>query len=237
MSKAVVIVPTYNEAENIAALLDAIVAKEPGLDILVVDDSSPDGTGEIVLQMQRKHPQVSLLSRSARSGLGAAYVAGFGWGLEHGYERLIQMDADFSHDPKYLAPMLSALDSADLVMGSRYIPGGGTEGWSLSRRLISQGGNIYARAILGMTQKDLTGGFNAWRRGTLEAIRYSSVNSVGYVFQVELKYRAFRAGKTLAEFPIVFPDRRLGVSKMSSSIVFEAARRVWLLRSQGQAHR
>jgi len=227
-----VIVPTYNEAENIGLLLESIERHAPDVDVLVVDDNSPDGTQKIVAQKQLSDPRVHLLSRAGKQGLAAAYVAGFQWGLDHGYRRLIQMDADFSHDPKYLPAMVETLRESPVVTGSRYIPGGGTVGWSLLRKLISRGGNVYARWILGIVHHDLTGGFNGWRREVLEKIRIDAIRSRGYAFQVELKYRALKTGFSIREIPIQFEDRQRGKSKMSGEIVWEAAFRVFQMKTK-----
>jgi dolichol-phosphate mannosyltransferase len=225
-----VVVPTYNEAENIGHLVPRIVAN-PRFRVLVVDDGSPDGTGALVQAMAAQEPRVGLLSRAGKQGLGTAYIAGFRRALAEGAAFVCEMDADFSHDPRYLPKLLAAAEAgADLVIGSRYVPGGGTTDWGLLRRLISRGGNIYAGLILGMPIADATGGFRCYRRAVLEGIDLSRVRSNGYAFQIEMAYRARRAGFSVAELPIIFPDRRVGKSKMSRRIVLEALVNVWRLR-------
>jgi dolichol-phosphate mannosyltransferase len=225
-----VVVPTYNERENIRALLPQIL-QQPRLRVLVVDDSSPDGTAEEVRDLARAEPRVGLLSRPGKQGLGTAYVAGFRRALAEGAQFIFEMDADFSHDPAYLPRLLAAAESGfDLVLGSRYVAGGGTENWGLARQLISRGGNIYAGLILGLPVKDATGGFRCYRRRVLETISLDQIHSNGYSFQIEMAYRTLRAGFRVGEVPIVFPDRRVGRSKMSRRIVLEALVTVWRLR-------
>ena len=229
--RALIIIPTYNEVENLKMLIDQILNSTPEtLEVLVVDDGSPDGTGEIAKQLSQASARVHLLERSKKMGLGSAYVAGFRWGLNKTFEAFIEMDADFSHDPKYLSVMLSNLERNDVVMGSRYVVGGGTENWTLFRRILSRGGSLYSRLILGAPIRDFTGGFNGWKRPVLEVIDLDSLRSDGYSFQIELKYRAFKKNFKMAEFPILFVDRKLGRSKMNRRIVFEALRRVWQFR-------
>lgn len=229
-SKPLVIIPTYNEKENIQNILEAVFAQNLGVDILVVDDNSPDGTAAIVQNMQKTQPRLHLLSRPGKQGLGRAYIAGFRWGIEHGYDALVEMDADFSHRPQDLGPLLQTLDQNDFAVGSRYVSGGSTVNWGLVRKIISRGGGIYSRMILGYPLNDWTGGFNAWKKPVLEGIDLSTVVSNGYSFQIELKYKALRRGFKGAESPIVFEDRRVGHSKMSMKIVLEAFYRVWLMR-------
>ncbi|HEX4924702.1 MAG TPA: polyprenol monophosphomannose synthase [Bdellovibrionales bacterium] len=229
--RALVIIPTYNERENIAPLVEAIASYGRGIHILVVDDNSPDGTAKEVERLQVRFPQLHLLLRAEKKGLGRAYIAGFHWGLERGYDALIEMDADFSHRPEDLIKIVETLEGgAPFVVGSRYVSGGGTVNWGLGRKLLSRGGSFYAGAILGYPLKDWTGGFNGWRREVLEAIGLDNIRSDGYSFQVELKYRALRAGFKGREVPIIFEDRRVGESKMSLMIVFEAFYRVWKIR-------
>jgi dolichol-phosphate mannosyltransferase len=224
------VVPTYNEAENIGRLIPAIL-EEPRLRVLVVDDGSPDGTGAIVADLARREPRVGLLSRPGKLGLGSAYVAGFKRALAEGAEYIFEMDADFSHDPRYLPDLLGAAEAgADLVLGSRYVRGGGTTDWGLLRQLISRGGNIYAGVILGLPVADATGGFRCYRRRALEGLNLDKVRSNGYSFQIEMVYRVLKAGFRVAEVPIIFPDRRVGKSKMSRRIVAEALVNVWKLR-------
>lgn len=233
MQKTLVVIPTYNEIENIESIVTAVLGNTPGtVDVLVVDDNSPDGTGRAADELARKHaPRVHVLHREKKMGLGTAYVNGFRWGLARPeYAALIEMDADFSHHPKYLAAMLRTLEEADVSIGSRYVPGGGTLNWGLGRKILSRGGGIYARFILGAPIRDFTGGFNGWRRQVLDAVDLGSLRSDGYSFQIELKYRAFLKGYRLREFPIVFEDRKVGKSKMSKKIVLEALKRVWSFR-------
>lgn len=226
------ILPTYNEAENIKDILGAAgevlaEASPEGFRVLVVDDGSPDGTGQIVDQLAFEHDWLEVLHRSEKSGIGRAYLAGFRHALDHGAAFVFEMDSDFSHDPSDLARLLDAVRAgADLALGSRYVPGGGTADWGLLRRFISQGGSTYARLVLGLQVKDLTGGFKCFRREVLEAIHFDSVRSQGYAFQVELTYRAVRAGFRVVEVPIVFRDRQRGTSKMSWRIAAEA---MWLV--------
>ena len=223
-------IPTYNESENIRQIIPAILAVTPHAHLLIIDDNSPDGTGHIAQGIAQADPRVFVLHRTQKGGLGPAYVAGFGWGLERGYEVIMEMDADFSHQPSHLPALLEQIGSYDVVVGSRYIAGGGTTDWGLVRRLISRGGGVYARAILGLDIQDLTAGFVAWRRHVLEAIDLSDVEASGYVFQIEMKYRAARAGFKILEVPIVFPDRVAGASKMTPNIALEALWRVWKIR-------
>ncbi len=228
--RALIIIPTYNEKENLPALLDAIFELQPNVHVLVVDDNSPDGTGDIADERAAADHRVHAMHRQGKLGLGTAYVAGFKWALARDYQRIFEMDADFSHQPKYLEDFLAASEDADLVLGCRYMRGGGTENWTFTRKLTSQGGNLYARAILWLPYKDLTGGFKCFRREVLETIDLDSIDSVGYAFQIELTYRAHKAGFRIAEVPIVFPDRERGDSKMSGSIVSEAMVNVVKLR-------
>jgi dolichol-phosphate mannosyltransferase len=226
------ILPTYNEAENIEAIVTAagdVLATTDGeaYKILIVDDGSPDGTGEIGDRLARAREQVEVLHRTEKNGIGPAYLAGFRHALDHGAGYAMEMDSDFSHDPADLARLLAAVRSgADLALGSRYVPGGGVSDWGLLRRFISQGGSTYARWVLGLGVKDLTGGFKCFKREVLEAVHFDSVRSQGYAFQVELTYRAVRAGFEVVEVPIVFKDRELGQSKMSWRIAAEA---MWLV--------
>jgi dolichol-phosphate mannosyltransferase len=200
------------------------------VDVLVIDDRSPDGTGELADRLAAAEPRIKVLHRPGKEGLGKAYLAGFAWALERGYRLVMEMDADFSHDPKHLPAMLAAARGADLVLGSRYVPGGGTVNWGLGRRILSRGGSLYARTILGLRFRDLTGGFKCFRREVLEAIDLGSVSCTGYAFQIELTYRAARRGYRVVEVPIVFADRRVGQSKMSRRIVLEALLKVWAIR-------
>ncbi len=231
MSEALIIVPTYNERDNLQTLCDQVLTALPSADLLIVDDNSPDGTGQLADDMAAQNPRVSVLHRSGKLGLGTAYIAGFRYALSKGYEFIFEMDADFSHDPVYLPALLGAAkDGAGVVIGSRRVPGGGTENWGFSRQLISSGGSLYARTILGLSVRDLTSGFKCFRREVLAAIDLDAVRSNGYSFQIEMTYRAVRKGFSVAEVPIVFVDRRAGQSKMSSKIFAEAMGMVWRLR-------
>lgn len=229
--KILLAIPTYNEAENIAPILSAVWAAVPNLHVVIIDDNSNDGTAGIVKKLREAHAtKLHLIERPGKLGLGTAYVAAFKWGLARDYQGFIEMDADFSHNPNTLPSLIERLAHKDVVIGSRYIAGGGTENWSFFRKIISKGGSLYARTILGISIRDLTGGFNAWNRKVLEQIGIDSIRSEGYSFQIELKYRAVLAGFTWEEFPILFSERRAGKSKMSGNIVFEAMQRVWALR-------
>lgn len=229
--KALVVIPTYNERDNVQALLPELLKRYEGIHLLVVDDSSPDGTGEEVLRLSQGQPRIHLLNRAKKEGLGRAYIAGFNWGIDQGFDCMIEMDADFSHRPQDLGLILEQLKSgSDFVIGSRYVPGGSTVNWGWFRKLISRGGSLYARLILGYPLRDWTGGFNGWTRKALAAIHLPSVQSNGYSFQIELKYRALKAGCQGIEVPITFEERRVGQSKMSTAIVLEAFRRVWFFR-------
>jgi len=226
----VICIPTYNERENLPQIVPAIHAVVPDAHILVIDDQSPDGTGQLADAMAAADERVHVLHRTKKEGLGPAYIAGFRWALAHGYDVIMEMDADFSHPPEYLPDMLFALGRYDVVVGSRYVAGGGTKDWGLGRRIVSRGGGFYARTILGLDIQDMTAGFIAWKRHVLETIRLDEVEASGYVFQIELKYRASRAGFKLVEVPITFPDRVRGVSKMNPNIAAEALWRVWKIR-------
>lgn len=220
--KTLIIIPTYNEIENLPSLLRGIFAYAPESDVLVVDDNSPDGTGQLIETLSRQDSRIHTIHRAGKLGLGTAYIVGFKYAIAQQYDAAFEMDADFSHDPRHLPAFLVAIRSADLVIGSRYIPGGGTPNWSFGRRLISGSGNIFARFVLQLPVQDCTGGFRCYRRHVLEAIDLDTVRSRGYAFQVEMTYRVLNKGFTVAEAPIIFVDRRLGQSKMSRSIVLEA---------------
>ncbi len=230
MSDTVICLPTYNELENLPLMVAAIHEVVPDIHILVIDDNSPDGTGPLADEIAGGDDRVHVLHRKAKEGLGRAYIAGFKWALKRGYERIMEMDCDFSHQPRYLPDFLAASKEFDLVLGSRYIPGGGTDDWSWSRRFISKSGNTYARMILGLPYKDLTGGFKLFNRRVLETIPLDDIMAGGYVFQIELTWRAVRRGFTVGEVPIEFPDRTRGDSKMNQGIVLEAMLNVWRLR-------
>ncbi len=229
-TRAVAVLPTYNERENLTELLP-IVLEDPRFDVLVVDDNSPDGTAEVVEAMQRDYPgRLHLIRRPGKLGLGTAYLEGFRWALARDFELICEMDSDFSHDPRVLPRLADATSCADLVLGSRYVPGGKTVHWSRARRMLSRAGSVYARTILGVQYQDLTGGFKCFRRQVLEAIDLESIDSTGYAFQIEMTYRAHQAGFRVLEIPITFRERRSGCSKMSTSIIGEALFRVWLMR-------
>ena len=225
-----VCVPTYNERANLPLIVPAILVQDPRLEVLVIDDGSPDGTGELADELAAADPRVHVLHRSAKEGLGRAYLAGFEWALERGYEFIFEMDADFSHDPAFLPRFIEAIQAADIVIGSRYKQGVNVINWPISRLLLSLGANQYARFVTGLPITDSTGGFKCFRRKVLEAIDFSRVRSNGYAFQIEMSYRAWRKGFTLVEIPIVFTDRVEGHSKMSRRIVREAIWMVWSLR-------
>jgi dolichol-phosphate mannosyltransferase len=231
MAKGLIIIPTYNEKENIEAIVRAVLAQNLDLHVLVVDDNSPDGTGAIVQKLSVEFSgQVHLLTRQKKEGLGRAYIAGFKWGLEKNYPYLTEMDADFSHRPIDLIKHVSEWGISDFVVGSRYVPGGETVNWGLLRKIISRGGSLYSKIILGYPINDWTGGFNSWKRDVLLKIGLDSVTSNGYSFQIELKYKACKNGFKYKEVPIVFEDRRVGKSKMSMKIVVEAFYKVWQIR-------
>jgi dolichol-phosphate mannosyltransferase len=226
-----VILPTYNEAENLERIVGAVLEQlPPSGTVLVVDDSSPDGTGEIANRLARSNESVRVLHRARKEGLGPAYLAGFHLALDAGAQRIIEMDADFSHDPAYLPRLIGATENADLVIGSRYVPGGGVTEWGPMRRFISRGGSAYARMALGLPIRDLTGGFKCFRREVLDAINLNTIEARGYAFQVETTYRAIKAGFRVVEIPIIFSDRRDGTSKMTRAIVAEAIWRVPAMR-------
>ena len=219
-----IVLPTYNEADNLEPIAAAILSALPDATVLIVDDGSPDGTGQIADRLAAADPRVRVLHRAAKAGLGRAYLAGFRVALDGGASSVLQMDADWSHDPTALPGLLAPLvdGSADLVIGSRYVPGGGVVDWGLARRVISRGGSLFAKLVLGLPARDLTGGFKAWRAATLAAIDFEGVHAGGYVFQIEMTYRATRQGARVREVPITFRDRRVGQSKMSRRIVVEA---------------
>ncbi len=234
MSSVLVIVPTYNERDNLPAIVAAVHEHLPEADLLVVDDNSPDGTGALADELAARDGKVHVLHRAGKQGLGTAYVAGFKWALARDYQFLFEMDCDFSHDPKYLPIMLArARAGADLVLGSRYVDGGGTVNWGPMRKIISRGGSLYARTILGIALRDVTGGFKCFRRATIEALDLDSVSAQGYGFQIEMNYRAIKQGFRVEEVPIIFVDRRVGQSKMSKKIFLEALTLVWKLRFAG----
>jgi dolichol-phosphate mannosyltransferase len=227
---ALIIIPTYNEKENLVALVQEIHTVVPDVQLLIVDDNSPDGTGAMADRLSKDDERIHVEHRTGKLGLGTAYIHGFKWALARDYQFVFEMDADFSHQPRFLPDFLRAAQDHDLVLGSRYIPGGGTENWSWSRKMISQGGNMYARLILWLPYKDLTGGFKCFRREALQALDLDGILSVGYNFQIELTYRAHSKELRIAQVPIIFPDRTAGESKMSGAIFTEALWGVWKLR-------
>lgn len=234
VERLLVIIPTYNERENLPTILDRLAAAVPTADVLVVDDGSPDGTGGLADERAAADGRVHVLHRSGKGGLGAAYLAGFAWGLDRGYDALVEMDADGSHAPEQLPELLAALDRADVVLGSRWVAGGSVVDWPRRRELLSRGGNAYARLMLRLPVRDATGGYRVYRRAVLEAIDLAAVDSQGYCFQVDLVWRAYRNGFRVVEVPIRFVERVAGVSKMDRAIVSEALWRVteWGLRSR-----
>ena len=230
MSQTLICVPTYNEAGNLERLVEAVHQEAPDVHILVIDDASPDGTGEIADQIADDDDRVHVLHRPGKQGLGRAYIDGFRWALQRDYLHIVEMDCDFSHRPCDLPELLRQLDAFDVVVGSRYVADGATKNWGIMRRTVSRGGGFYARLLLGLDIRDLTAGFVAWRRQVLETIALDDVEASGYVFQVELKYRAHRAGFRILEVPIVFPDRLVGDSKMTPDIALEALLLLWKIR-------
>jgi dolichol-phosphate mannosyltransferase len=229
--RTLIVIPTYNEREILPSIVQAVRAAVPAATIMVVDDNSPDGTGKLADELMAQDPAVRVLHRPGKQGLGAAYKDAFRVGLAEGWDRIVQMDADFSHDPKDVPRLLAALDQgADLAIGSRYVAGGGTENWGLGRKVVSRGGGLYARLALGVSVQDLTAGFKAWRTQTLRGIDLQAVSAKGYGFQIEMTYRALRNGFRATEVPILFVDRRVGQSKMTGGIALEALTLVWRLR-------
>jgi dolichol-phosphate mannosyltransferase len=231
--RILVIVPTYNERENLPRKVPQILMQDERIDVLVVDDASPDGTGEIARQISAEEPRVHMLEREAKDGLGKAYLAGFEWGLARDYDLLFEMDADISHPPDALPRMIEAVGTHHVVIGSRYVGGRVTvSNWPMTRLFVSYFGSLYARLITRMPVRDATGGFNCWRREVLEAVGLERIRSNGYAFQIELKFRAYRKGFSMVEVPILFTERDTGESKMSRQIVREAVWRVWWLKIQ-----
>lgn len=228
--KTLIIIPTYNEVENLRPLLEAIFSNAAQTDILIVDDNSPDGTGVLADSLHEADPRVHVLHRTGKLGLGTAYIAGFKYAIAQGYDAAFEMDADFSHDPKYLPDFLKAIENADLVIGSRYIKGGDTPNWTLLRRFISGGGNTFSRFVLNLPIHDCTAGYRCYRREVLESIDLDSVQALGYAFQVEMAYRVLKGGFKVVEIPIIFLDRRVGKSKMSRTIFVEGF--LWVIRAR-----
>lgn len=235
--RSLIIIPTYNEAENLEPLVSAILALDAGFEILVIDDNSPDGTGKIADRLAAKLPQVHVLHRPSKMGLGTAYVQGFEWALQRDYQYIFQMDCDFSHHPRYLPIHLEEIVVADVVIGSRYVPDGGTVNWGPLRKLMSRGGNAFARLMLGLKTHDCTGGFRCYRREMLQQVPWEKIRLQGYGFQVGAVYHVERLGGTVIEFPIVFEDRQVGKSKMSFKIVIEAFFYVTRLALSGEKSR
>ena len=230
-SRVLIVTPTYNERDNLTPFVEDVFRALPEAHVLVVDDASPDGTGELADQLAKDDPRIQVIHRPGKMGIGSAYVTAFRHGIREGYDMIFEMDTDRSHDPGYLPDFLRAMEEgADLVIGSRNVPGGGVEGWGLGRHLLSKGGSLYSRQILGLKIRDLTSGFKAFRTNVLLAIDLEQVESEGYSFQIELTYRAIRRGFRVVEVPIVFVDRRAGESKMSRRIFAEAVLMVWKMR-------
>ncbi len=229
--KGIVIIPTYNERENVPRIVPMVLEQDARLDVLVIDDASPDGTGQLADQLAATNPRVHVLHRSGKLGLGTAYLEGFRWAIECGYDWMFQMDADFSHDPAHLSAFVEGLETYDVVLGSRYLEGRVTViNWPIARLILSYGANVYARWITGLPVADATGGYKGFRRIVLEKIDLNRVESEGYAFQIEMSFRAWKKGFHLAEIPIVFVDRTQGESKMSKKIIREAVWKVWKLR-------
>jgi dolichol-phosphate mannosyltransferase len=230
MKRSLVIIPTYNEADNISELISTVLPVQETIDVLVVDDNSPDGTGDIVESMQKESNRIHLIRRTGKLGLGTAYVTGFKYALEHGFDYVFQMDADFSHNPKCIPDFLEAAKENDLVIGSRYKNGVRVVNWPIKRLVLSFAANVYTRVITGMPVYDATGGYKCFRREVLEALDLNKIRSNGYAFQIEINFKTFKKGFKLKEIPIIFEDRRVGISKMSKKIILEAVIRVWSLR-------
>jgi dolichol-phosphate mannosyltransferase len=230
--KSLIAIPTYNERENIASLIEDVISVAPATDILVIDDNSPDGTGQVVDEIAARDPRVQVVHRPGKLGLGTAYVRGFQYAIDHGYDFVFEMDADFSHDPKYLPDFFRTANDADLVIGSRYVPGGGTPNWSALRKFISGGGNIFARAVLGIPVHDCTAGYRCYRVAALRTLKLDKIRAQGYAFQVEMAYIFWQRGYRIREVPIIFEDRRVGKSKMSRKIFIEGF--LWVLRTRLQ---
>jgi len=228
--KILVIIPTYNEKENISTILPLVLKQDQEIEVLVVDDNSPDGTGRLVEELQSSNPRIKLIKREKKSGLGTAYIAGFDYALQNGYDYIFEMDSDFSHEPSYIPDFLKAIKDSDLVLGSRYIRGVNVVNWPMTRLLLSYFANVYARWVTGLPVRDSTGGFKCFRREVLEKIGLDNIHSNGYAFQIEMNFRAWKKGFKIKEIPIIFVDRRAGESKMSKKIVREAIWMVWKLR-------
>jgi dolichol-phosphate mannosyltransferase len=230
MKRSLVIIPTYNEADNVLKIIPEVLAQDEGFHVLIVDDNSPDGTAKLVKEMQKDNPRIHLLERPSKRGLGTAYVAGFKYALSHEFDYAFEMDADFSHDPKSLLKLLAKIEECDLVIGSRYISGVNVVNWPMSRLILSYAANMYTRFVTGLPVRDATAGFKCYRRAVLESLDLDAITSNGYSFQIETNFIAWKKGFRVCEVPIVFVDRRAGVSKMSKHIVYEAAWMVWRLK-------
>jgi dolichol-phosphate mannosyltransferase len=230
MKRCLVVIPTYNEADNIQELLPVVLGHGSHFNVLVVDDNSPDGTAKLVKEMQKSEPRIHLIERAGKMGLGTAYVAGFKYALANGFDFVFEMDADFSHDPAVLPHLLAKADEYDLVIGSRYIEGVNVVNWPMKRLLLSYFANLYTRVITGMPVRDATGGYKCFKRKVLESIDLDAIHSNGYAFQIEMNFKTWRKGFLVKEIPIVFVDRRNGSSKMSKNIVYEAVWMVWVLK-------
>jgi dolichol-phosphate mannosyltransferase len=237
MSRILVVIPTYNEAENIGRLLPVVLRQTEGIEVLVVDDGSPDGTASLVREMMKGEPRLQLMERESKMGLGSAYVAGFKFALSKGYDCVFEMDADFSHNPQEITVFLEKIADFDLVVGSRYTNGVRVLNWPISRLLLSYSANVYTRFMTGLPVYDATGGYKCYRRSVLEAIDLDRITSNGYAFQIEMTYKAWKKGFRIVEIPIIFLDRRSGTSKMSKHIVYEAIFMLWKLRFQSIFHR
>ena len=237
MARSLVIIPTYNEAENITRLIPAVLGQSPNVEVLVVDDDSPDGTAGLVRDMMSVDTRIHLIERAAKAGLGTAYVAGFRFAIEHSYDYVFEMDADFSHSPKEIPNFLKKIQDYDLVLGSRYVHGVRVLNWPMRRLLLSFSANVYTQIITGLPVRDATGGFKCFRRIVLESIDLNKIKSNGYAFQIEMSFKAWKKGFRIAEIPIIFLDRRSGVSKMSKHIVHEAFFMLWKLRFRGLFNR
>jgi dolichol-phosphate mannosyltransferase len=232
MSRTLVVTPTYNEAENIESFISAVLSQDPSLEMLIVDDNSPDGTGAIVEKLQQSNNRIHMLRRPGKMGLGTAYVAGFKYAIAESYDYVFEMDADFSHDPKEVPKMLKKMETCDVAIGSRYVNGVRVVNWPIRRLLLSYGANVYTRVITGLPVKDATGGFKCFKKEVLEAIDLDRVRSNGYAFQIEMNFKVWSKGFKVSEHPIIFFERQSGVSKMSRNIVYEAVFMVWKLKLQ-----
>lgn len=232
MPKALVIIPTYNEAQNAERIITEVLGQSEIVEVLIVDDNSPDGTAGIVKTMMQSNPRIHILERERKLGLGTAYVAGFKYAIAHGFDFIFEMDADFSHNPKEIPIMLGKMDECDVLIGSRYIKGVNVVNWPMKRLILSYSANIYTRIITGMPVHDATAGFKCYKRKVLETINIDGLRSNGYAFQIETNFLAWKKGFTIMEMPIVFVDRRVGVSKMNKKIVYEAAFMVWKLKAR-----